>query len=331
MRDSSEDGPTGPGTTPPPEDHGIVARVRLATAGGAEKARQAAERHASVAVPLRAMEHNRGVAANVLSGGVAYRLFLWLLPFALVVGGALGLGDAEGVHEAVASGGLPAAVVDMIGDIAREAETNSWWLLLTGIPLLLWEGYAGAKALQLIHSLVWHDTPEKLKPLKSSLAFTGGMCLVIVVVGLTWWLRDLSELGQIGVLAITVVPLAGLWLMVSLWLPHGSASWSELLPGALLVAIGFQVTHGLVVYFFAPKLESSMSLYGALGVVTTLLFFMWLLGRIIVTAPILNSALHEERRTRADGSKREPLLSREGFHRLSRRMRAKVGPRVGTH
>ncbi len=54
---------------------------------------------------------NRGVAASVLVGGVAYRLFLWLLPFGLIVGGVLGLGDASGVEDAVASGGLPAAVV----------------------------------------------------------------------------------------------------------------------------------------------------------------------------------------------------------------------------
>jgi membrane protein len=267
----------------------------------------------------------------VLAGGMAYRLFLWLLPFGLIVGGVLGLGDAKSVEDAAGSGGLPGAVVSMIGDIAREADANSWWLLLTGLPLLLWEGYAGARAVQLIHALVWDETPQKLKPVKSSLAFTGAMCLVVAVVAMTWWLRDQSQLGQIGMLAVTVVPLAGLWLLLSLWLPHGSASWPELLPGALLVAIGLQVTHGLVVHFFAPKLESATSLYGALGVVTTLLFFMWLVGRIVVTAPILNSALHDEREARTGGGpKTEPTLSREGLHRLGRRLSGKIGSQVGT-
>jgi uncharacterized BrkB/YihY/UPF0761 family membrane protein len=311
----------------PPEGDGIVARARRAAARASERTRQAAERHASVAIPFRAMERNTGVAASVLSGGLAYRFFLWLLPFALIVGGVLGLGNAETTQEAIASGGLPGAVVDMIGDMARQAETNSWWLILCGVPLLLWEGYAGARAIQLIHSLVWHETPDKLKPLKSSLAFSGGMCLVVMVVGLTWWLRDQPELGQLAVLAITVLPLAGMWLLLSLWLPHGSASWPELLPGAFLVSIGFQVTHGLVVYFFAPKLESAMSLYGVMGVVTTLLFFMWLLGRIVVTAPILNSALHDERlRRRAEGPEREPLFSGARLRRLGRRMRARISP-----
>ena len=57
----------------------------------------------SLAVPSRALERNRRVAASVLAGGIAYRLFLWLLPFGLIVGGALGLMDADGVEDAVAT------------------------------------------------------------------------------------------------------------------------------------------------------------------------------------------------------------------------------------
>jgi hypothetical protein len=202
MTHSVEEGPAYPGEAPAPEEHGIIARARRFFAGGVEKARRASERHASVAVPFRAMERNTGVAANVLAGGMAYRLFLWLLPFGLVVSGVLGLLDVNSVHDAAASGGLPSAVVTMITTIATEAGTNWWWLLLAGLPLLLWEGYAGARAVQLIHALVWQETPEKLKPVKSSLAFTGGMCLVTVVVALTWWLRDQPALGQLAVLVI---------------------------------------------------------------------------------------------------------------------------------
>lgn len=279
---------------PPPANTGLAAHVRGAISAGAEKARSAAERHASVAVPFRAMERNQGVAASVLAGGVAYRLFLWLLPFGLIVGGALGLGDAESLEEAVAGGGLPGAVVDVVGDIARAADSNSWWLLLTGVPLLLWEGYTGARALQLIHSLVWDEPPPRIRALQSSLLFSGGMCVFVAAVSLTWWLRDWTALAWLGLLVLMIGPLAGLWLAVSLRLPHGSAGWTALLPGAILVAIGFQVTHGLVVYFLGPKLETSTSLYGALGVVATVLFFMWVVGRIVVTAPILNSALHSE-------------------------------------
>ena len=264
----------------------------------------------SVAVPFRAVERNRSVAASVLAGGIAYRLFLWLLPFGLIVGGALGLGDADGLQDAVATGGVPEAVVNAIGDIARAADANWWWwLLAAGVPLLLWEGYSGAKALQLIHSLVWNDSPPRTRPLSSSLVFSGAMCVFLATVSLTWWFRDATPLGRLLVLVLMIAPLAGLWLLVSLRLPHGTASWKALLPGALLVAVGFQVVHALVVYLLGPKLEHATSLYGGLGVVATLLFFMYVTGRIVVTAPILNAALHEELRGRSPGKDAEvPIL-----------------------
>ena len=248
----------------------------------------------SVAVPFRAIDRNRRVAAGVLAGGIAYRLFLWLLPFGLVVAGLLGLGSAHGIEQALDGGGIPAAVVDAIAAAAHAADSNSWWLLATGIPLLLWEGYAGAKALQLLHALVWEEPPPRIRPVHSSLVFSGAMCGFLAAVSLTWWFRQASDLRQVLVALITLGTLAGLWVLVSLRLPHGTATWKALLPGAFLVAIGFEVTHGLVVYLLGPKLEKATSLYGGLGVVATLLFFMYVVGRIVVTAPILNSSLHEE-------------------------------------
>jgi uncharacterized BrkB/YihY/UPF0761 family membrane protein len=315
-RAAGEAGDDGPGP-----ERGLAERMRDRAVTATATARRAGERHASVAIPFRAAERNQRVAASVLAGGLAYRLFLWLLPFGLIVGGALGLGDADSLEEAVATGGLPQAIVDAIGDIARAADSSWWWLLATGVPLLLWEGYTGAKALQLIHALVWDEPPPRVKALQSSLAFSGGMCVFVGTVSLTWWLRDWSQLAQLGVLLLMVVPLAALWLVVSLRLPHGSASWRALLPGAFLVAVGFQVVHGMVVAFLGPKLETSTSLYGALGVVATILFFMWAVGRIVVTAPILNSSLHEELKGRAPDAEDEAAAAPTVLSRIAVRLR----------
>ena len=248
----------------------------------------------SLAVPFRAAERNRRVAASVLAGGIAYRLFLWLLPFGLIVGGALGLLDADSTEEALASGGLPGAVVDVIGDVARAAESDWWWLLGIGVPLLLWAGYSGAKAVQLIHSLVWDQLPPRSNPLKSSLVFTGVLCAFMAAFALTWWLRDVASLERLLAAAVATAPLAALWLWASLWLPHRDAPWQALLPGAILVAVGLQVLHVSIVEFLAPKLEKSTTLYGSIGAMTTILFFMYFAGRLVVTSPILNSSLHHE-------------------------------------
>ena len=269
-------------------------RGRLSASMASEKGMS--ERHVALAVPLRAVERNRRVAATVLAGGFAYRIFLWLLPFGLIVGGALGFADADGTEEAVQGGGLPGAVTNAIGDAARSSHSNSWWLLAVGVPLLLWAGFSGAKAIQLIHSLVWDEPPPKPQPLKMSLAFTGGICAFLAAVALTWWFRDEWP----GFLApiLMFAPLAALWLWVSVHLPHRDAPWQALLPGALVVAIGFQVLHEVVGHLLVPKLEKSTSLYGDLGATTTFLFFMYMTAILVVTAPLLNSSLYDELRSR---------------------------------
>ena len=258
------------------------------------RAKSASERHVSVAVPFRAAERNRRVASSVLAGGVAYRLFLWMLPFGLIVGGALGFMDADSTEEAVDGGGLPAAVVNAIGDAARAAGSDSWWLLAVGVPLLLYAGYSGARAVQLIHSLVWDEPLRPSNRLKTSLVFTGVVCAFMAAVAFAWWIREESWLVGLLAIALTTAPLAALWLWASLRLPHRDAPWRALLPGALVVALGFQVLNGLITNLLVPKLEKSTSLYGGLGATTTLLFFMYIVGSLVVAAPVLNSSLHHE-------------------------------------
>jgi uncharacterized BrkB/YihY/UPF0761 family membrane protein len=291
------------GRRPDDEPDGVpsasfAGRARRVLGTAASRARDAGERHVSVAVPFRAAERNRRVAASVLAGGFAYRLFIWLLPFGLILGGALGLGDADSVEDALAAGGIPAGVVDEIGDVARASDSDWWWLLAIGVPLLLWAGYTGAKALQLIHALVWNEPPPHTKPLSASLVFTGMSCAFMVAVGLAWYLED--EPWFVGLVAavLTIAPLTVLWLWTSLLLPHGSATWKPLLPGALLVAVGFQALHGLVINFTVPRLEKATSYYGGLGLIATLLFFMYFAAWLVVTAPVLNSSLHEELRAK---------------------------------
>jgi uncharacterized BrkB/YihY/UPF0761 family membrane protein len=116
----------------------------------------------------------------------------------------------------------------------------------------------------------------------------------MAAVALAWWLRDAPWLVDLLAAAFTIAPLTGLWVLVSRHLPHGEARWHALLPGALVIAIGFQVLHGLVVNFLVPKLEKATTLYGSLGAMTTLLFFMYFVGRVVVTSPVLNSTLHAE-------------------------------------
>ena len=289
----------GGGKTP---DAGRSERARAKLDAAVESAKGASERHVALAVPIRAVERNRRVAASVLAGGLAYRLFLWLLPFGLIVGGALGLSNANDTEDAVEGGGVPGAISNAIGDASRAADSNSWWLFAVGVPLLFWAGFTGAKAVVLIHSLVWDEPPSRAKPV-GSLVFTGMLCAAIITVALSSWFAAVAWHGLLAA-ALTIAPLTGLWLWVSLHLPHRDAPWRALLPGALLVGIGVPLLSGLVDAFLVDELAKSTSLYGSLGAATTFIFFVYLLGILIVGSPVLNSSLYEEllsKREQAEG------------------------------
>ena len=290
---------------PEPADDGEAAEAgqsagaRAKIGAAMESAKGASERHVALAVPIRAAERDRRVAGSVLAGGVAYKLFLWLLPFGLIVGGALGLSNARSTEDAVEGGGVPAAISNAIGDASRSAASNSWWLLAVGVPLLLWAGLTGAKAVQLVHALVWDDPPPKTKPV-GSLVFTGMLCAAIITVALSSWFADVAWHGLLAA-ALAIAPLTGLWLWVSLRLPHRDAPWRALLPGALLIGIGVPLLSGLVDAFLVDELAKSTSMYGSLGATATLIFFIYLLGLLVVGSPILNHSLYEE--LRAKGQK----------------------------
>jgi len=274
-------------------DAGLIDRARAGVKATSASVAIARERHASVAIPFRVIEREARVAASVLAGGFAYKLFLWLLPFGLILGGVLGLSNTADTEEA-ARGGLVAAVINSIGDSTRATGFDPWWLVLIGVPSLLWAGRSGAIAATLIYALIWDEPPPRTKSLPASLAFTGFMCAVLATVGLSWWLRDNTSLA--GVLpAIASIPvIVGLWLAASVLLPHGDAPWRELLPGALLVAIGFVVIHELIGSFLFPKLQESTQLYGVLGAMTTILFYMYWVAALVVSSATLNHSLHQE-------------------------------------
>ena len=89
--------------------------------------------------------------------------------------------------------------------------------------------------------------------------------------------------------------LAGLWLIVSLEVPHADARWTDLIPGSLFYAIGFCGVLLFNVLILGSLIQSKTSTYGALGTAATLLLAFFFLGRVMVGAAVLNATLYERR------------------------------------
>lgn len=265
-------------------------------------AEEARETRASVDVGFRIADRDKQVAAGVLAGGVAYRFFFWLLAAALVAGGALGFFDADTVETATGDRGIAATLANAVGDSVRASGAARWWLVIIGGWLLLWTGYMGAKALVLVHATVWGvPSPRMRHALRASLVFSGTNVAYLAATAGARWLR--GETGAVGILItlfLFAVPFA-LWLAASHALPHRAANWVDLVPGAALVAVGVQALHLFTVFFLGPRLDSATELYGGIGIATTMLFWLYIVGRLVIAAATLNASLVDRRDAAAAG------------------------------
>ncbi len=68
-----------------------------------------------------------------------------------------------------------------------------------------------------------------------------------------------------------------------------------MLPGAALFAVGLEVLHAVIVYVITPWAIAKQGTYGALGVAAALLVGLFLIGRLVVAAAVVNATLWERR------------------------------------
>jgi membrane protein len=248
---------------------------------------------------FQAFQRELAYGGGLLAGGLAYRLFLWLLPIGLLGAQILGIWldtNEEGVEDAAKEFGIGAAAIASAERAVETNQSNTILLLLTGLVLLAWFSAGFVRALQLAYSLAWGLPRQRLsKPLYAVLFFNGlVLALALAGAALAWLREQLGLFGLLGVL-ITIAFQTGVGVLVMWLLPHRVERWQELLPGAVLVAVGAQLVNVAVVFYFAPKIGRSSELYGTLGTASVLLVWLYVLARLITSGAFLNATLWDRR------------------------------------
>jgi uncharacterized BrkB/YihY/UPF0761 family membrane protein len=246
-----------------------------------------------------ALERDRFAGGALIAGGLAYRLFFWLVPFGLVVAAVLSFwerSDPAGLEEAAQDFGLSAVAAQGGTEAIEQGAHSAWYFLIVGLVLLLWFAIAAVRALRVAHAVAWHERPDKLpRPVLAGTVFSLFLTALILVSAATQALREhFASVGLVATLALLVV-YAGVALWMMTLLPHRDAPWTALVPGALLLALGVQVMHLVVALYLAPKLGRSSQLYGALGAATVILLWLYLMARLFTAAAFLNAALWARR------------------------------------
>ena len=192
------------------------------------------------------------------------------------------------------------ALAAIIANAAAQSESARWWLVLTGLALYLWFSYGLLRALHLVHAAAWRIPPPPLRKLPRAIGFVVVAPIVLLAVtGVAGWIRahTADPVGLVATLAVAVA-FGAVWLWVSLYLPSKDVPWTAFIPGAILFGLGLEVLHVFTAYFLETKLANASELYGVLGLATTALFYLFLVGRGVVWAAELNATVWEVRARR---------------------------------
>lgn len=264
-----------------------------------ELGQQACERVPGADVGVEAFMRELRYGGGLLAGGLAYRLFLWLVPLGLVGAVVFSFWIEYGetsVDKAAEEFGIGAAAIASAENAVETSSTNRVWLLVGGLVFLAWCSVFFVKALQVAYALAWEvERPRMRRPLHAALVFNGLVLGTAVGALALAWLREAVGLGALAGVLGTLALSTGLSLVIMRLLPNRAHRWQDLLPGALLLTVGTQLLQVAVVFYFAPKLERSSELYGVLGLSAVLLVWLYVLARLMTGAAFLNATVWERR------------------------------------
>jgi uncharacterized BrkB/YihY/UPF0761 family membrane protein len=273
----------------------IQARVQRLS----ERAQEERGRRGWVDAIFEVIDRDSEVGGGIIAGALAYRLFIWLLPFGLVFVGGLGViagassDSPRGVASKLGVGGIVSSSLD-----SASKSHSAWYALIVGVPILLYATRSVLRVLIGTHRLAWGDV-QRARPKPTFLdaaKLLGVLIGYFVLAGFAAWARAHSHAAGLVATIAVIVGFTGLWLWTSIRLPHREAGWVDLLPGAMTVGIGVGILQVVAAYLLGPYALQKQGTYGALGLAAAVLLGLWVLGRLLIGGAEINATLWERKR-----------------------------------
>jgi membrane protein len=252
----------------------------------------------TIDVAFRVIETDRRVAGGLIAGGMAFRIFVVLVPFAFVLVTVFGfLGESMNPDDPVAlarSFGMTGLIASAVGASTAESTVERVFTLLAALYALLWATWTLIRATRAVHGLAWgfQQPPRLARPWKPTLLVVVGMFSAFLAdVGISRLSDLVNPAAELLVRLLVFGAIFAAWIGVSSLLPRAAGTtWRSLVPGALLMAVGLEVLQLLTVYFFSRYIASKTEAFGSIGASIAFLLWAYLAGRLIVTGAFLNAA-----------------------------------------
>jgi uncharacterized BrkB/YihY/UPF0761 family membrane protein len=257
--------------------------------------------HRSIELGFGLVERDSAIGGGLLAGALAYRLFVLLLPTALLLVTGLGLYSGavdESPGKIAREAGLHGLIASQVSATASGRARGLIFALM--IPAVLYAGYTLFRAISKVYAIAWLRSGRGVRVTPKGFAVFLGMLVVhaAAVFTLGWIRHNNGRTGLLGLLVYVLVVSAS-WFVVSFYLPRRPVQCWALLPGSLLFGVGLFLVNVFNVYVTTHIVEGRANTYGALGVATALLFSLVLVGRVIVVSAELNAALADRRAGRS--------------------------------
>jgi uncharacterized BrkB/YihY/UPF0761 family membrane protein len=251
------------------------------------------------------VRRERPVAVGILAASLAFRLFAMLVPLGYVVVAGLGFAADRAAEEASPREGdrLGDLVIASVAAATRTSGQGRWLALILGALATLIAAAAVLEVLRWVHLLAWRMAPVRARV---SRWLVLGLVAGVAVVSFTGTLAEQARADARGLASevtvllttagVQLVVLAVLWLALTMAMPRpAGVSWTAMVPGACLFAVGYLAFVLTVSLYFAPRAARASTVYGSLGLALTLLVSLFLFSRLAVAAAELNAILWERR------------------------------------
>jgi len=284
----------GPASNPDEAPASAVARARARAREAADQVVEARTRVVPLDVAWTTFERDRSKNGNVIAGAVAFRLFVYLLPLYLLVLVAAGVAfsiDPASPDKLATNAVVSSYIASTIADASERSHSSLWLLVIVTLYALSSAGLTAFRTIATAHTSAWGLPPHKVR--KPWVVVPTFLVFTLAASGSSQFFARMRG-GSVAPfwMLVSGAFFFGLWLLASLALPRAEGTTArDLIPGAALVSVGSQGLYWFNVLYLSHKVASASEAYGALGIAATTLLWLYLIGRLIVAAPMLNATI----------------------------------------
>lgn len=246
---------------------------------------------------LTVNERFGAISGGPLSSSITLATFLSLFPLLLVLISVVGFvssGDAGFTQELIGELGLQGEAADVVEQAIATAEESRRAASIIGLVGLLWAGLGVVGAIQAALNAAWQVTGRGLVDRLVALRWLiGAGSLFLLTAGLGTLIGRLPG----PLVALNLLVGGALTTVLFLWtystLGNSSVGWRVHVPGALVVAVGFELLKVVGSVYVPRAIAGSSALYGSIGIVFAILAWLALYARLIVHGAVLNVLRYE--------------------------------------